>query len=77
MSIIIYILVLCYLVSYYRKLSGVDAKSLEYQNKVDERAKRSTLVPSRKDHARILLMAIVADVALIIFSVLKETHILK
>jgi hypothetical protein len=71
-ALIFYILFLWYLISCYRKLNGVDEKSLDFQKKIDETIKKSALVKSRKDYRKLLLMGMVGGVFLIALTIWKK-----
>lgn len=76
MGLVIYILVLYWLISSYRQLHGRDERSLVFQKKVDERAKKSKLLPSKESFGRVLLIGISAALILIVAYVIKAAHLI-
>jgi hypothetical protein len=56
-------------------LHGKDERSLAFQRKVDERAKKSKLVPSKESFGKLLLIGISAVLILIVVYVVRAAQL--
>jgi hypothetical protein len=67
-SILFYLVILVLLIAEYRKLRGTDEKSLEYQSRLEERVKHSSLIPSTKVFAQALAISMIVTSLLLLIA---------
>lgn len=77
MIIILYLLVLFTLVSSYRRVTGKDTKSLEFQSRLSKKFQNARIIRSTNDLKNLLVAAMAGTVILIVVTAVKEISVFK